>query len=407
MTLLAVIDQFGVSAPSYDEILTSLQNSYRSIYGADIYIEPDSQDAQFLAILAILLKDKNDSTIAVYNAFSPSTAQGVGLSSVVKINGIRRLVPTFSSAVVTLVGSAGTVINGGVVGDTIAGSMWNLPATVVIPLSGEIDVTAICITAGAILAGPNTITRIMTPTPGWQTATNPASAIPGAPVETDALLRRRQTRSTSISAITPREAIYASIADIAGVQRLSVFDNSQSTADADGVPPHSIAVVVEGGDLSQIAAAIARTKSPGTGTYGSSKFIVFDSKGVPNTINLTALSLVPVHFRVNIVALPGYVSTTGTLIINTVAQYLNEREIHETLYSGRLWSPANLNGTAATDATGLPQTTLDQLSNTYVVKSVEIGRASDAMAETDLVINFNEASYGDVNNGSISVVASV
>jgi hypothetical protein len=76
------------------------------------------------------------------------------------------------------------------------------------------------------------------------------------------LLRRRQTRSTSISAITPREAIYASIADIAGVQRLSVFDNSQSTADADGVPPHSIAVVVEGGDLSQIAAAIARTKSP-------------------------------------------------------------------------------------------------------------------------------------------------
>jgi uncharacterized phage protein gp47/JayE len=170
MTLLAVIDQFGVSAPSYDEILTSLQNSYRSIYGADIYIEPDSQDAQFLAILAILLKDKNDSTIAVYNAFSPSTAQGVGLSSVVKINGIRRLVPTFSSAVVTLVGSAGTVINGGVVGDTIAGSMWNLPATVVIPLSGEIDVTAVCITAGAILAGPNTITRIMTPTPGWQTA---------------------------------------------------------------------------------------------------------------------------------------------------------------------------------------------------------------------------------------------
>jgi uncharacterized phage protein gp47/JayE len=407
MTLLAVIDQFGVSAPSYDEILTSLQNSYRSVYGADIYIEPDSQDAQFLAILAILLKDKNDSTIAVYNAFSPSTAQGVGLSSVVKINGIRRLVPTFSSAVVTLVGSAGTVINGGVVGDIIAGSSWNLPATVEIPLSGEIDVTAVCITAGAILAGPNTITRIMTPTPGWQTATNAASAIPGAPVETDALLRRRQTRSTSISAITPREAIYASIADIAGVQRLSVFDNSQSTADADGVPPHSIAVVVEGGDLGQIAAAIARTKSPGTGTYGSSKFIVFDSKGVPNTINLTALSLVPVHFRVNIVALPGYVSTTGTLIINTVAQYLNEREIHETLYSGRLWSPANLNGTAATDATGLPQTTLDQLSNTYVVKSVEIGRASDAMAETDLVINFNEASYGDVNNGSISVVASV
>jgi hypothetical protein len=55
----------------------------------------------------------------------------------------------------------------------------------------------------------------------------------------------------------------------------------------------------------------------------------------------------------------------------------------------------------------LPQTTLDQLSNTYVVKSVEIGRASNAMAETDLVINFNEASYGDVNNGSISVVASV
>ena len=51
-TLAATISATGISAPTYDEILTSLQTSFQSIYGSDAYISADSQDGQMLAVFA-------------------------------------------------------------------------------------------------------------------------------------------------------------------------------------------------------------------------------------------------------------------------------------------------------------------------------------------------------------------
>lgn len=48
----------------------------------------------------------------VYNAFSPSTAQGAGLSSVVKINGIRRKTASYSTVDLRIVGQVGTIVTG-------------------------------------------------------------------------------------------------------------------------------------------------------------------------------------------------------------------------------------------------------------------------------------------------------
>jgi uncharacterized phage protein gp47/JayE len=73
---------------------------------------------------------------------------------------------------------------------------WILHPSVTIPLAGQITVTATCQTLGAISAPAGTITSIQTIVPSWQTVTNPTAATPGAPVESDAKLRTRQTIST-------------------------------------------------------------------------------------------------------------------------------------------------------------------------------------------------------------------
>ncbi|MGC8170052.1 baseplate J/gp47 family protein, partial [Salmonella enterica] len=75
-------------------------------------------------------------------------------------------------------------------------NIWNLPASVTIPPSGLITVTATCAAIGAVSAPAGTITTINTPTRGWQSVTNPADAVPGAEVESDAALRSRQKIST-------------------------------------------------------------------------------------------------------------------------------------------------------------------------------------------------------------------
>src|SRR5581483_3778628 len=103
-TLAAQIGPDGISAPDYADIFRQLQNAFWSIYGTDANLAADSQDGQMIAIFAQAIYDANQLAIKTYNDFSPATAQGAGLSSVVKTNGLARQVASRSTAVVTITG---------------------------------------------------------------------------------------------------------------------------------------------------------------------------------------------------------------------------------------------------------------------------------------------------------------
>ena len=105
-TLSAVVSSTGITAPALNDILDTLISNFQSIYGVDVYLGPDTQDGQWLGILAQAIYDSNQTAVAVYNQFSPQYAIGAGLSSVVKINGLLREVSTNSTAVVLIVGQA-------------------------------------------------------------------------------------------------------------------------------------------------------------------------------------------------------------------------------------------------------------------------------------------------------------
>lgn len=375
-TLRPTISPEGISAPTYADILSSLQDSYRSIYGSDAYLEPDSQDGQLLAIFAAAIHDGNQAIIAVFNGYSPTYAQGAALSSYVKINGIARLVSSNSEADVLIVGQVGTIINNGVVEDVNA-VLWDLPSPITIPVAGQIVVTAVCEQEGAIQAPAHSIIKIRTPTRGWQTVDNPQDAVVGAPVESDAKLRSRQSVSVALPALTSLEGIVAAVANVDGVQRYAAYDNDTNLTDTNGIPPHSIAVVTQGGDAQEIATTIADKKSPGTGTYGSTVETVFDKYGLPTNIAFFELALVTVSVTISLRALTGYAQTTADFIQASVAKFISDLSIGEICYLSRLWAPANLSGDAATDATGLTQIQLDALSRTFAIASISINRSND------------------------------
>lgn len=374
-TLACTITSAGITSPSYAAIYASLQATFQAIYGTDAVIDPDSQDGEMLAYYAQAQYDSNQATIAAYNAYSPATAQGANLSSVVKINGLQREVATNSTAILTVVGVVGTVITNGLVGDSNSNA-WALPASVVIPNSGSIDVTATCQTAGAVVALANSINAILTPTRGWQTANNAADADVGAPVETDAALRQRQSTSTALPAQALTFSIAGAIANLPGVTRSTLYENFTGVTNNDGIPGHSISAVVLGGDAETIAQTIANQKTPGTGTYGNISEITYDPAGVPNTINFFALTVVGVTVVIGLRALPGYVSTTGTAISQAVAAAIAGLDIGEPSFTNRLWAPANLTGTFATSATGMTQAQLDVLSQTFTIASITQARTS-------------------------------
>ncbi|MWK54696.1 hypothetical protein GO594_01780 [Pseudomonas otitidis] len=383
------ISATGISAPTYAEVLAYLQQQFRSIYGDDIYLESDSQDGQFLAVIAAAINDGNAATVAAYNAFSPLTAQGAGLSKNVKINGIARAVATNSSVDLVLVGQAGTTITNGQARDE-ANNLWALPASVTIPPAGEITVTATCTVVGDINAAPGAINQIATPTRGWQSVTNPAAATAGAPVETDAALRARQATSVALPSRTVLEGTVGAVANLEGVTRYRAFENDTRTTDANGLPGNSIALVVEGGDAAAIAQAIAAKKTPGTGTYGTTSQVVTDLYGVSRVIRFYRPTEDTAHVKINLTALAGYNTSIGQAIQQAVADYINSLAIGGTIYLWRLAVPANLGG--------------DSRSLTFDINSILIGLNTDTPAAADIVLPFNHVAMCDPADVELTVV---
>lgn len=334
-----VITATGISAPTYAEVLDFLKTQYQSIYGADVYLGSDSQDGQFLGVIALAISDANAATIAAYLSFSPATAQGAGLSSNVKINGIKRSSSSFSTCDVLLVGQAGTGITNGVAEDQ-SGNKWALPASVTIPPAGQITVTATCATAGAITASPGQINKIATPTLGWQSVNNSASAAPGAPVETDSALRQRQQVSVALPSRTVLEGTTGAVANLTGVTRLATYENDTNSTDANGIPAHSISLVVEGGDAAAIAQAIADKKTPGTGTYGTTSQTVTDIYGRPLSIRFYRPTYQALTVALTLKALAGYSSVTGVAVQQAVADYINGVDIGGGLSGSVEWADA-------------------------------------------------------------------
>jgi len=379
----------GIVVHDYATCLAWLQGQYRSIYGQDIYLGNDSQDGQWIEIQARAFADLNAAAAAVYNAYSPATAQGNGLSSGVKINGLKRRVPSASTCDVTIVGEAGITITNGQVTDASNRNTWLLPASVEIPASGEITVTATCSTRGAITAAPGTLTRIKTAVRGWQTVTNYAAAVPGQPVELDAALRVRQSRSVAAPSTSILDGVLASIADLAGVTRLRGYENNTNATDANGIPAKNVAIFVEGGDIAAIAAAIALKMTPGTSMLGAITRTVVSPKRSSRVVAFARPTPAQVHVALTLEALVGWNVSTEPLIARALADYANTLAIGEGVSYFDLAEPAKLLGSP--------------YAKTFKLKAMTIAKNAGAPGTSDLALAYNEMPVVDVANVTFTV----
>ena len=365
----AYVDMTGIHSPTYADVVAYLTAQYQQIYGSDAILPPDSQDGQLIGIFALAIADTNATAIAVYNSFSPSTAQGIGLSQAVKINGMRRATPTPSVVDLVIIGQAGRVIINGAAEDS-SSNRWILPAAVSIPPTGEITVHATCETPGYVTAQAHTITRISTPTLGWQTVDNPLAATPGNPIETDAALRQRQSQSTALPSRTVLEGIVGGVLGLRDVTHVKAYENDTGGTDpVTGLPEHSIALVVRGGDSIEICQTIMAKKTPGCFTYGTTRELVEDAYGLSHDIGYFIPTPMIIGVHITLRQLPGYSTNVGQSIQKTVSDYINNLGSGVMVTYSKLWLPANL----CDEMTGLPV----GATNTYDITDMTIAHPAD------------------------------
>lgn len=387
------IDEKGIHIPRYTDIVEDLVENAKSIFGADIYLENDSQDYEIISAQASKIYDAMELLQSIYENRSPKTAIGSALDSIVKINGMKRKVKTKSTCDVLLTGTAKTQIKDGIAED-IQGIKWDLPEIVVIPESGKMKVTVTCQEYDHI-AKANEICKIGTPTAGWESVMNEQDAIKGQSFETDGNLRARQNISTCKPSKTVLEGTIGGIAEISGVSRQRVYENFDSMPDENGIPGHSIAAVVEGGDNQEIAEEIYLRKTPGTGTYDTEKIAVttLDYYGKPEESIISFFRPVykDIFVTITIKALHGYTIELGEKIKQNVTEYLNGLRIGDDLSISAIW--------------GVSLYAMQDLKiPSFSITEVKAGTEKQSQKAEDMEIRFQEVTRGKLENIEIIVL---
>ena len=381
----------GLTIPAYQDILDYLIAQKKVIYGNDIYLGEDSTDYQELSTFALMVFDVLQTAQLVYNNRGPVGAIAAALDSIVKLNGIKKQVATNSTVDLTITGTVGTIITSGIVKD-ISGNKWDLPATVTIPVGGVITVTATAEDAGEITATAGTVTTILTPVSGWISVTNASSATPGTAVETDAELRARQVVSTAIPSLSVLEGIAGALLNLTGVDALKYYENKTNITDVNGVPPHCVSFVIDGGDSTDIAEIIAQKITPGTGFYGTTSVTVYDEYNLPVIVEFYRPTDVTIDVVVSLTALAGYTSAIGELIKEAVADYINGLVIGEDVLWSRVLGSSLLAGTESGETFNITNITL-----------AVYGSSPYSPAAADIDIAFNERAIAETTNVSLVV----
>lgn len=378
------MDDAGLHIPSYIDIRDDLLAQFRQIYGDDLYLGNDSQDYQMISAFASKDYDTMLLLQIVYNNHSTKTAVGTALSSLVKLNGIARKPASYSTCVLTLTGTVGTVINAGSVKDD-SGNIWNLPANTTLT-GATTEVTAQCSTLGAVEAVPGTITKINTPQAGWISVTNEVPAVVGQPIELDEELRERQAISVALPSRNMLDGTRAAIKAISGVSRSHVYDNDTAVTDAKGIPSHSICAVVEGGLEEDIAEAIYLHKGPGGGTYGTTTYNYTNEDGVTTPIRFSRPVYHSIDVTITIRQGTGYTTDLLNSIQEAVEAYLLSLSIGDDVY---------LTGiiTAITSVVENPK------QPAFLLATLTMGETGSSQGTTDVVIPYD----GVASVGTISV----
>jgi hypothetical protein len=121
---------------------------------------------------------------------------------------------------------------------------------------------------GDIIIPNGVVTKIVKSVTGLQSVVNVGSYIAGRLAETDVEARQSYIDKIFNNSSRMTESIRSAIVEnVQGVLSVAVYENDTNVTDSAGRPPHSIEVVVDGGDKTEIAEQILDKKTGGISTY--------------------------------------------------------------------------------------------------------------------------------------------
>jgi len=272
-----ILNADGLQIQTSAEIVAELTEGLKAIYGDNINVEPNSPDGQVINLIAQAKLDVLELTNQVYTSFDPDEAIGTQLDDRVGINGIQRNPGTYTIQTVQITVDRALTLPGldtaPLAPFTVSdgnGNLFYLLTTASPVAAGVADYVFRAARLGAVETIPNTISTIVTIKLGVVSVNNSGGATStGIVEETDYALRIRRRNSVSLPSIGYFEGLLGALLTLDGVIAASLFENITGTTDGDGIPGHSIWVIVLGGTNADIAQTIYVKRNAGCGMKGS------------------------------------------------------------------------------------------------------------------------------------------
>lgn len=246
-------------------------------------LDPSTPDGLKLAHDAEVFSALDETLQQAYNSKDPNKASGVDLDVIASLTGTSRsdgTPSTVSGFVLTGVASPVTTVPSGTIFESsVTGSRWTLDQTWTLDGTGTAIVDITCTVDGPTEADANTINRIITTVPGLTSCNNPTPATPGTEIETDSSLRVKRATSVGRPGNNQIDSMLGELYAVSGVRRVKVYENDTNIPDSNGLPPHSIAPIIDGGTDANVAMAIYIKKNPGVALYQA---------GTPISVDVTS-----------------------------------------------------------------------------------------------------------------------
>lgn len=289
----------GHFRPRFAEIREANAERYKEIFGGNRPTTDDTIDGHFITLISEIESDIREADEATYGSQYIDTAAGVTLDAVLALIAKRKLgVP---STVVLTIGDIDTtvILAGSIVEEDTTKVRYtaDVPGTIT---GGTVDIAFTATEDGPNAAGPASTWNIITPVTGWNTTTNAAKAVEGQNEETDPEYRVRAKQ------IVKKGGIAAAVLKVDGVLSVHVVENDTDFTTVDGVPPHSVEVIVDGGADVAVAQAIYDNKCNGINPFGTSSANVTDVNGDPRAVGFTRPTLIVIHTEITLTPGEGF-----------------------------------------------------------------------------------------------------
>lgn len=298
------IGQNGLVTQSLEDIKTQITGEYQAIYGNDINVSQNSPDGQKINIEALAKKDILDLITAFYNNIDVDAVIGLPQQILYKLNGITINAYSFSYVYVnvtvtenvTLQGLDANINNVDGTGYTVRdtnGNRYILASTANLT-AGTHLLNFRAAELGSITSLANTITIMETVLKGVSGVNNPANNyITGNTGESAAEFRQRRNKAMSVASQGFTDSIESQMLNLPTVTQCKAYDN-KSNSTVNGIPPHTVWVIVEGGTPQEIGQVIYANIPPGIPMKGDQSVLITKASGdmeffyydTPTAVNL-------------------------------------------------------------------------------------------------------------------------